>query len=1040
MHTRSQSRRRRTIRVWLEGLETRALLTSMPPTLSIPLNKDLDQFGDQIVTVQGFESSDGTSATGAGFGIFDTGASAVTFSPDDASLFDFYGNPIPIKNPGGAQADGIGGTVTGDVSQPVTIVADGLHASQLKFDAQGFPLFDFNFGGAARTDGIQAFVGTQSGSPDLPTITGTPLLEPSTLNPSGLAAKVDMTGQVLDFSDIAPGLVLPFPDVHFVDPTTAALDAKDGVTAPIVLDLHPYGPDSYANPGDAITSAPNVTLRGVSATYGADASASTQGHKTFLFDTGAQISVISTSMAQAFGLDLAHPETSISVQGVGGSQDVPGFTIAKLDIPRRDGGLLDLTNLPVYVLDVADGIDGIFGMNAMDTASQILFSPYDPAGASVSFTFLTDPNRGDPAAGGGGGEAGNLLLHGGVPFGGALHGRALPTLAPKLAGGGIPESTTTRLAIGPTSPVVGQDETLTATVTASLRAAGGSVTFTDTFKGVTRTLGTATLDAQDHAVLTTHALEAGVHELKATYGGQSSSGAGTRYNRPSASTRAALTVARPHAAVSMPSAGTGLALGDPATISVTVSAVEATTARPSGKVAFYDGPTKLGEAPLDASGVAKLRVTGLGGGTHAIGADFSGSPVFLDAKATGSVGVARATPSLVFNASTLTESFGRTPIYATTVTTSAGLPAPTGHVTLKDGRRVIGGATLDAAGHLTALIVEPRPEIGTHSVTATYDGDTNFMPVSSSPLSITIAKDGTTLAIRREPPAAGDPAGVKLTATLTGVPVPSSGMTGLVAFYDGATLLATIAVTDPSRVVYIAGSLTAGDHALSASYLGDPHFQASTSPPLAVSLGGGGGSTPGATVTSLVAGPGSAVYGQAIALTATVTAAAGLDPSGQVVFYDGGAPIGSATIRGGVALLAGVAPASIGTHTLTAAYFGDARDAAGASAPVAFLVTQADTQTTLTLAANPVRVGAPHGSTLLVAVGPISPGAGSPTGVVVVKIGKTNHRMTLDHGVARLGLSPRGLKRHPTITASYLGNATFKASSTSTIRGPKSGR
>ena len=108
MHTRSQSRRRRTIRVWLEGLETRALLTSMPPTLSIPLNKDLDQFGDQIVTVQGFESSDGTSATGAGFGIFDTGASAVTFSPDDASLFDFYGNPIPIKNPGGAQADGIG--------------------------------------------------------------------------------------------------------------------------------------------------------------------------------------------------------------------------------------------------------------------------------------------------------------------------------------------------------------------------------------------------------------------------------------------------------------------------------------------------------------------------------------------------------------------------------------------------------------------------------------------------------------------------------------------------------------------------------------------------------------------------------------------------------------------------------------------------------------------------------------------------------------------------------------------------------------------
>ena len=125
--------RRRRARA-LEVLEPRCLLSS-PGDVTIPLDPTLDQFGDQIVTIQTYTQGalDPNSEAVGTFGIFDTGASAVTFSPDDATLFGFFDQPIPIRNPGGAVAGGIGGEITGDVSEPGTIIADGMHASSLSF-------------------------------------------------------------------------------------------------------------------------------------------------------------------------------------------------------------------------------------------------------------------------------------------------------------------------------------------------------------------------------------------------------------------------------------------------------------------------------------------------------------------------------------------------------------------------------------------------------------------------------------------------------------------------------------------------------------------------------------------------------------------------------------------------------------------------------------------------------------------------------------------------------------------------------------------
>ena len=50
-----------------------------------------------------------------------------------------------------------------------------------------------------------------------------------------------------------------------------------------------------------------------------------------LFDTGAQVSLISTALAAGLGLDLGKPDTTISVKGAAGEPiAIPGFTLGEL--------------------------------------------------------------------------------------------------------------------------------------------------------------------------------------------------------------------------------------------------------------------------------------------------------------------------------------------------------------------------------------------------------------------------------------------------------------------------------------------------------------------------------------------------------------------------------------------------------------------------------------------------------------------------------------------------------------------------------------
>jgi hypothetical protein len=100
----------------------------------------------------------------------------------------------------------------------------------------------------------------------------------------------------------------------------------------------------------------------------------------------------------------------------------------------------------------------------------------------------------------------------------------------------------------------------------------------------------------------------------------------------------------------------------------------------------------------------------------------------------------------------------------------------------------------------------------------------------------------------------------------------------------------------------------------------------------------------GPTTTALSASPGAPIAGQAVTLTATVSAAssaAGVPlPTGPVTFYDGETSLGAAALSSGVARLTTSALAA-GAHVLLAVYGGDGNYAPSTSAPLGLTVAPA---------------------------------------------------------------------------------------------------
>jgi hypothetical protein len=122
--------------------------------------------------------------------------------------------------------------------------------------------------------------------------------------------------------------------------------------------------------------------------------------KEFLFDTGADMTVVSEITAARLGFDpvLDTPDFILEVEGSGGvSAGIPGFYIDELNIDTV-GGTFTLHNVPVAVLDVTNPndpgnvIDGILGMHLFTGRDLVIdANPSAGQGGTGPSLYISNP-------------------------------------------------------------------------------------------------------------------------------------------------------------------------------------------------------------------------------------------------------------------------------------------------------------------------------------------------------------------------------------------------------------------------------------------------------------------------------------------------------------------------------------------------------------------------------------------------------------------------------------------------------------------------
>ena len=274
-------------------------------------------------------------------------------------------------------------------------------------------------------------------------------------------------------------------------------------------------------------------------------------------------------------------------------------------------------------------------------------------------------------------------------------------------------SSTVALASSLNPAVYGQAVTLTATVTDSDGIAPtGIVVFSE---GGT-IYGSVTLNA-GVAQLTLPQLLVGKHTITAQYSGDgsdNSSKATLSETIQGASSTTTITS-------SLNPSNYGQAVVFTATVTSTAGVAD-------GTVTFKNGTQGLGTVTL-SGGQAQLSVTTIDAGAHTVKAIYNGSTTFATSQNSLQQVVVAVPTTVVLTASPNPASSGQTVTLTATVNCATGVP--TGTVTIKDGKTVLGTASVvNGQGQFTTSSLST----GTHSLSATFSGSQDFAKSTSASL------------------------------------------------------------------------------------------------------------------------------------------------------------------------------------------------------------------------------------------------------------------------------------------------------------------
>ena len=436
----------------------------------------------------------------------------------------------------------------------------------------------------------------------------------------------------------------------------------------------------------------------------------------------------------------------------------------------------------------------------------------------------------------------------------------------------------------------GMPELLTASVTPAF--ATGTVSF---FEGETY-LGSASLDSTGTATLPVSTLNAGTHNLTATYNGDQGVPASisnaaqvtvTPLTGPGGATAltiavndATRTASAPNPPFSYTVSGT-LVNGDTYATAISGTPTFSTTAgsTPGSYPISMTGLTSANYTLTIVNGTLTVTPDGIGGAT---------------------------TTSL--SANTTSSNYGD----SITLTATVAPGSVTGAVSFFDGSALLGQGALSGG---VATLTTAALGAGSHTITALYSGDSTHSSSVSPAIAVTVAKQPLTVTVQDSsvPIAQAAP---QFAYVVTGT------------LYNGDTY-ATAVTGTPLYSGFTSGGIVGQTYSISVSGLTGQNYALSFVPGTATIVSSSS-TTDLATSATLIN------YGDSLALTATVTPSSA---SGTVVFSEGTAVLAIGTLSGGVATLT-TSSLAAGRHSITATYPGDSNYGSSTSSVVTVTVLQ----------------------------------------------------------------------------------------------------
>jgi autotransporter-associated beta strand protein len=558
----------------------------------------------------------------------------------------------------------------------------------------------------------------------------------------------------------------------------------------------------------------------------------------------------------------------------------------------------------------------------------------------------------------------------------------------------VKDTSVVSVQVTPPNSLFGQAVNLLASVAPTLGTAtpGGTVTFyADTINAAGQLSNPLTLSNGSAALNGVTSLSAGVHTIYAVYSGDAVFTNGT------GSATASVTVNS--TATKLNSSANPSLLGQSVTFTATVTNTSG-SGTPTGSVAFSINGTTAATNALNGGGVATFTTTFTSSASYAIVAtyvpqnsNFAGSSDSLTEMVNGNT-------VTTLSSSDNPSVYGEAVVYTAAVkSTTTGTPS--GSVTFQ----LDGGAAVtiplnaaDQAQFAPNVVLA----VGiTHTVTAAYSGDSTFGGSNATPLTQTVNKAMTNVinVTFSSNPVLTD---VAFTASAT-VNAASPGGSQASAVAPTGTVSFTVDTGTPMTVTLPANgqvtsptisALAAGPHTLTVAYSGDGNYKTSTTTANFTVVQDTTTITVGAT-------PSSTGLGQAASFQAKVAPNHGsTTPTGTVTFYADSISASNALGSGAVTLVSGMASVgnitslSVGSHTIFAAYSGDALFVAASNSFI-YVVSADGTTSQIVPAANPAGNNQPVLFTATV-TNNVVPGI-TPTGSVAFSInGVTQQTVNLN--------------------------------------------